>query len=310
MLSNEYFVYQTLINNLFFLRTIREFCLHIQLSFLTKNVKYIDIAEGLSKKCAELGDQYIFYADGNVSQEAIDDDFIVTPYTLACEKMTERLFDVDLATNLTERELEIIPGEPHNISDELVDKLNDLNRKTLPVIKNFITFITEIYELEINNKLFSFSYPHLLKYMIDEAQIYQNTLKRLIAKLNVDPSYITNFEYNFITSLMDSAMYIRSFVNPTANDIFIKAQSYVMEFNNLLKEYKASSLSPENQKKLSNKTFEVVNRYSLFLADIIEKVLKGEVYFIAEATFLDNLYTEVNYFKSILKQIKKEDLGE
>ena len=306
MLSNEDFVYQSLIVNLFYLRTIREFCICIQLSFLIKNDEYIKIAQDLGIKAEEIGEQYLSFADGNISQDALDGDFIVTPYTLACEEMTERLFEVDLATHITEKELEIVPGYPENISEEAVSKLNEVNKKTLSLIQNFITFVTEIYNLEIENKIFSFLYPHLLKYMIEAAEGYQIALRRLVDFQNSDPTYVANFEYNYVITLMDTAMYIRGLVNPTSIDIFIKAQSFVIQFTHLSEEYKSAGLTPENQLILSSRTLELVERYSDFLANVIERVLTGEVYFIIEPIFLDNMYTEANYFKYVLKRFKEE----
>ena len=142
--------------------------------------------------------------------------------------------------------------------------------------------------------------------MIEAAEGYQIALKRLIAFQNADPTYVSNFEYNYVKTLMDTAMYIRGLVNPTSIDIFIKAQSFVVQFTHLSEEYKAVGLTPENQLILSSRTLELVERYSEFIASVIERVLTGEVYFIIEPIFLDNIYTEANYFKYVLNRLKEE----
>ena len=84
MLSDTLFIQQSLINNLFYLRTIREFCLTIQLSFYENNKSYSEIAEGFRKRYEELEEQTIILAKNRLPQEIISSDSFVTNYTLDC----------------------------------------------------------------------------------------------------------------------------------------------------------------------------------------------------------------------------------
>ena len=55
MLSDSKFIENSLISNLYYLRTLREFCSRVQLSLPSNYKEYIDIAGKLDKQCEELG---------------------------------------------------------------------------------------------------------------------------------------------------------------------------------------------------------------------------------------------------------------
>lgn len=307
MLTNEQFLSQTVINGLFYLRTIREFCANIKLAFLSKNQVYIDKAREFSARCEEIGGVLIEYADNNIDQKALEGQFLVTEYTLPCELLTEDLFGIKIATDITRKELALKPGVPTNVSDQTVELLNEQNRKALALCQEFAAFLKDIFAKEKRNELFSYSYPHLIKFMIEETELYETLLDRIINKQAVDPSYVTDYEYMFTASMKDSAMFLRDFVNPSNEEIVLKFNSYIAEFDNLLTDYKQTSLSPDNQKRLTGNTLKTVTRYAKFIADCIRQLLDAKLYFIVEPIFLDNIYTEANYFKYVLTRNKSEE---
>lgn len=307
MLTDELFVLQTLANDLYYLRTIREFCANIQLAFLDNNQEYKDIAEQFALKCEELGGILIKYADGRLPKSVLDSGILVTKYTLPCEKLTEKLFDIKIATEITEKELALTPGRDYNPSQDVIDELMRVNREANVMIKNFIEFCQDIYDNQKKQNLFSYSYLAMYRYMLEEAKLFETTLERLINKDNIDPTYVIDYEYWFNISMKDAAMFIRGLVDPDSNDIFVRANSFVSEFDVLISEYKTASLSPDTQEQLTSKSLRAVERFRMFIADVIQDVLNADLYFIIEPIFLDNMYTAANYFRYILTLNRKDE---
>jgi len=297
VLNDTDFVTQTLTSNLYFLRTLREFATNIQLSFLPDNVEYVETAKDFGLRIEELGRTLMKYANGNVSQEALDNQIFVTDYTLDAELLTERLFNIDIDTTITENELSLTAGVPTNPSEEMIRELTNVNNKALVLVTNFIDFGENIVSKMNNNELFSYSYISLIEAMLVEMQLYKSNLTRLIAKENIDPGFVVNYEYLFNNLLQQLASFVRGLVDPKNGIVIIRASAFSNEFGILANQYKEAIASPETQKDLEERTLDALDRFKDFISTTIEDVLDGRTYFIVEPIFLDNMLTTANYFK-------------
>lgn len=302
MLNEVDFVRQTLTSNLYYLRTLREFATNIQLSFLQENSTYIDTARDFGKRCEELGQILIKYADGNVPKDALDNNIFVTKYTLDTELLTEKLFNVDIDTNITKKELSLTPGIQNNPSKEMIEELDSVNKRALVIVTNFINFCEDIIQKMSSNELFSYSYISIIEAMIVEMSLYKSTLERLIASQSIDPGYVVNYEYLFNNLLQRLSSFVRGLTDPSNDIVIIRAGSFANEFGVLANEYKESIANPDNSIDLEERTLDALERFRIFISDIIEDVLSARAYFIVEPIFLDNILTTTNYFKYILME--------
>ena len=98
MLNEKEFYIESLRDHLYYLRTIRNFCITMELSFYKNNLKYIEMCEDFANKCDELGREAISYTGGLVSREALDNNIYVSEFSLPCERLTEKLFGIDINT--------------------------------------------------------------------------------------------------------------------------------------------------------------------------------------------------------------------
>lgn len=300
MLTNQQFIQTSLINNLFYLRTLRYFCINIQLSFYQNNERFIKDAESLGQKCEELGREIIQYADYELLKFAIQSSILSTKYTLECERLTEKLFDVKIATDITEQELQISPGVTVQVNEQTVNAIQAINQKAYVLTQNFITFCEEVRTKMLANELFSYSYPAMYDYMIEEAERYELELERIMKRDTTSPIFVLNFEYQFNNVMREGAMFIRGLVDPNQEEIIKEADQFVTEFQTLMKKYQTEGLSPEKQKELTMQSLDTLNRFIAFIERCIEGQLNSSIYFIVEPIFLDNLYSEANYFKYAL----------
>lgn len=304
MISDTIFISQSLINNLFYLRTLREFCLNVQLSFFNNNQNIISIANDLGKRYEELGMEAIRLANGRIPNKIISSDSFVTDYTLNLELLTEKLFSVNINTNLTIDEANLSGYDDVNelkYNDEVIDRIFNLNKNAIELTNNFIDFCNYIKDAIRNTNVFSYSYVSIYEFMIEEASLYVNDLTRLQQKTGTDPTYIINFEYYFSKSMMDISKFIIGLSDPNQTSIIMNADNYRKSFSNLMRRYQEAKLSPDTLKVLNEDAINLVESFISFIKKIINGILNQNYYFIVEPIFFDNMLTEAYYFLYLLK---------
>lgn len=294
MLNNEKLLSYSLVNGLTYLITLRAFCQNINFSFLENNQTYKNSAKNFYEKFTNLTKELLKYADGNLSKEFLESGALITKYTIPTVELTEKLFATSISLDIMKTMQSLKPGTPQNISDDITEQINMINKVSLVICLNFKDFLKDIFEKETDNEIFSYSYPFLIRKMIEETQFYISILERLIRRLDMDPTFAVKNEYQSINLIKAFGMFLRSFIDPSRSDLIIKAQSYVVESDNLLNEYKNLSLTPDNQRILTAKGKKIEERFSEFLATIIEQLLNAEVYLIVEPIFLDNMLRSIN----------------
>ncbi len=304
MKEDALFAQQSLIDNLFYLRTIRMFALNIQLSFFENNQDLIDIASDFGKRCEKLGKVAIDLADGKLDIQLKDVQIFLTPYTLDAELLTEKLFGIDINTDLTETELNLNYGNTNNVDQQYIEKLKELNNNTYLLVNNFYDFCNHILERINNNELFSYSYPLFYQYMILETDLLIKELDRLINKTGTDPILVVRYQYYYLEAIRWITKFIAGLSDPSQSDIINQARMFDQELSQLLNKYNNVVITPDIEIKLNNEALDISSRIQSFLSSIIVKVLNGDAYFIVEPMFLDNLLTDINYFIYLLNGAK------
>lgn len=307
MLNDREFFIQSLRDHLYYLRTIREFCITIELSFYKNNLDYIEQCQDFATKCDELGKEAISYTGGFVSKEALDNNIYVTEYSLPCEILTEELFGIKIDTSFTEEELKLREGITQNINTKVIDSIKSLNRKCLVFANNFARFCEEISDKLYTNKLFSFSYSDFFSYIFDEINTYILDLERIIRMEGYSPIYAVGYEYNFSVTLQKTARYLRDWVDVKSVDVFDMASFYVNSFGEIIDKYLKASISPSVQEELSIETKKILTDYQDFLNNILSRLINKELYFITPPVSIDNIYTSVNFYKFILEESEASD---
>ena len=306
MLTEREFFIQSLRDHLYYLRTIREFCITIELSFYKNNEDYIKMAQNFADKCDELGREAISYTGGFVSSEALNSGIYVTEFSLPCEKLTEKLFGIKIDTAFTKQELELLEGINENINSEVINGIKKLNEKALVFANNFSKFCEEIRNKLDTNNLFSFSYSDFFSYIFDEINTYILDLERIIRMEGYSPIYAVGYEYNFATTLQKTARFIRDWVDVKSVDVFDMANYYVNSFGEIIDKYLKASISPSVQEELSNETNKILLDYQDFLRGILSRLINKELYFITPPVSIDNIYTSVNFYIFTLNKQESE----
>ena len=302
MLTDKEFFLQSLVANLYFLRTLREYAGRIGLSFPGIYQDYMNRAKELALRAEALDKQLEKYKNNSLPKYVIDSGIIVTPYTLELELLTEKLFGIEIDTTVTEAELNLVPGDL-NPTKEQVTEMEQINEEAYAIVNDFIEFANELHAKMENQEIFAFYYNTINLYLIEEANLYISSLERLKEKATVNPSYVINNQYFGTLGMQAIATFIRGEIDPIHKDIFDEANNFVIEYRNILAEYENMVLTPENQKNMTLNSLELAKRLKIFVEKCIQRLLKKEIYFISPPITKDNELTAVNFFIFGLNQV-------
>ena len=304
MISDKGIYEESLVNHLYFAGTIRSFCSTIGLTFFKNNQDYIDRAIALGYRATDIINKTISYMNKSLANTILESNVYITPYTKDLDLLTEELFDIDLVIQV-DKDIEILKTRQDVIiNSEGIKKIEDLNNMAVSLINDFKDFCLEIKDKLLNQELFSYLYIDFFNYMYDEISVYGRDIDRIMSKKDYTELYLNEFTYYFNELLRKSAMYIRGFLDTRNQDIFDMASFYINAFSNLTEKY----LKGKNSKdSLRLETEKIVTNYQRFITDIIEKLLKSEIYFITPPITLDNFLTNVNVYLYILKYVRNMD---
>lgn len=302
MLSNEDFFYESVNNHSYFLRSIRFFCLAIELAFFENNIDYINLFDSFGKKAEELGKRALNDVKGKYNEEFIGKEILITPYSLESEQLTKKLFDIDVNTNAdiinALNNLKSVNGK---INDNDIKVMEKLNQDILSFATNFQELCLEVKTKLDNDELFSYLYPEFFNYIYDLTSFYIRELNRLINRESNSIVYDNDSEYYFNNLLKKTSEFIRIWTDPNYQDVYDMASFFVNAFENLINEYLLAYNSSINR-DLKNKTKNLLENYQGFISNILKKIFTGEVYLITPPIIIDNLLTSINYYLYIINK--------
>lgn len=307
MLTEEEFYKESIDANLYYLRTLRDFCINIELSFYGDNL-YKGRAALLARESQDLGREIVTLTNGKVPSKGLNYQIFYTEYTLPIERLTEKLFNLNLSTDITEMQLKLTPTDTFEVNDELITALTSFNDRATSIASEFINLAREIRDEMTSNNLFSYSYPTMYNFMIITIELYIGELNRLKERIRKDPIIALDTEYGYNITAYEITSFLRGLIDPNAT-------SYIEVLNNILKEiypelledYNSLPLSPENQQNLTERSIAVIRRIRLLISNMLRDLLDAKLYFIIEPLAIDNFYRNINYFLYALDADMKEE---
>ena len=297
MLDNKQIFQESLANHIFFAGSIRSFCTTIGLTFFKNNQDYIDRAIALGRRATEITNLTIEYMNDELANETLQSEVYITKYTKDIDLLTEKLFDVDLEMQVDEDVNTLKSRGKVEYNSQTMDKIDELNNQALILVNDFKNFCSEIKNKLDNQELFSYLYPDYFQYMFDNISVYGRDLERILSKKDYTEFYLGEYAFYFNELLRKSAEYIRGFLDTSHQDVFDMATFYIDAFNNLIDKY----LRNRTDTSLTLETERLVENYKDFVSNVIERILKAELYFITPPVTIDNFLTNINVYIVILK---------
>ncbi len=301
MLTNQDIYEQSLVNHIYFASSIRSFCATIGLTFFKNNQAYIDEAINLGYRATDIINETIILMNKELSDAVLENDVYITPYTKDLDLLTEKLFDIDLVIGV-DQDIGLLKSRGIINYNEVMDRVDDLNNKSLNLIREFKEFVSDIKNKLENGDLFSYLYIDFFNYMFDEISVYGRDIKRIESKNNYTDFYLREYTYYFNELLRNSAKFIRGFLDTSEGALFDKSGYFVNAFALLTEKYLKSK---DNQLNLSIETEKLVIEYKKHLIDLINRLLNVDIYFITPPIALDNFLTNINVYLFILKYARR-----
>lgn len=300
MLTEEEFYKESIDANLYYLRTLRDFCINIELSFYGDN-PYKGRAALLARESQDLGREIVTLTNGKVPSKGLNYQIFYTEYTLPIERLTEKLFNLNLGTDITETQLKLTPTDTFEVNDELITTLTSFNDRATSIASDFISLAREIRDEMTSNNLFSYSYPTMYNFMIITIELYIGELNRLKERIRKDPIIALDTEYGYNITAYEITSFLRGLIDPNATTYIETLNNILNEiYPQLLEDYISLPLSPENQQNLTERSIAVIRRIRLLIRDMLRDLLDAKLYFIIEPLAIDNFYRNINYFLYVL----------
>ena len=307
MLTEEEFYKESIDANLYYLRTLRDFCINIELSFYGDN-PYKGRAALLARESQDLGREIVTLTNGKVPSKGLNYQIFYTEYTLPIERLTEKLFNLNLGTDITEMQLKLTPTDTFEVNDELITILTSFNDRATSIANEFINFAREIRDEMTSNNLFSYSYPTMYNFMIITIELYIGELNRLKERIRKDPIIALDTEYGYNITAYEITSFLRGLIDPNATSYIEVLNNILNEiYPQLLEDYNSLPLSPENQQNLTERSIAVIRRIRLLISNMLRDLLDAKLYFIIEPLAIDNFYRNINYFLYALDANMKEE---
>ena len=307
MLTEEEFYKESIDANLYYLRTLRDFCINIELSFYGDN-PYKGRAALLARESQDLGREIVTLTNGKVPSKGLNYQIFYTEYTLPIERLTEKLFNLNLGTDITEMQLKLTPTDTFEVNDELITTLTSFNDRATSIANEFINLAREIRDEMTSNNLFSYSYPTMYNFMIITIELYIGELNRLKERIRKDPIIALDTEYGYNITAYEITSFLRGLIDPNATSYIEVLNNILNEiYPQLLEDYNSLPLSPENQQNLTERSIAVIRRIRLLISNMLRDLLDAKLYFIIEPLAIDNFYRNINYFLYALDADMKEE---
>ena len=280
--------------HLFFDRIMKEHSIFLEASFLDKDNDLKRIASEFQETFSDILNNVISIADGNISESLLLSNEFVTNNTITAERLTSDLSGISIDNNITKKELNLKSG---NIiaSEQLINEISNINRKTLPAIENLIYFKNDILNKVLSCKLYTTNYPLLITHIMNEAKMYYNLLKRVENREIFTNNYIYEQELFWNNIMKEHAEFIRGLLDPTEKELILTADKFANEYQIIINNY---SNSPNYFKNIS--LTETINFRDFKIAGE-EGILNCKIKSIIIPLLADHVVREANHFIRLLR---------
>lgn len=294
-MNNNDYIRLSLELHLFFDRIMKEHSFFLEVAFLEKDSEFKRIAKEFKELFTNILNEVVNLANNNITNNLLLSEEIVTKNTLEAEKQTSKLSNSYIDTNITIKELNLKSGNI-NITNELLTKINNLNRKTLISVQNLITFKNDILSRVTTCQMFTTNYPLLIKHIMNEAKMYHNLLSKIENRINLTRDDIYRQEIFWNNIMMEHAQFIRGLLDPSEDNLIMSANKYANDYKNILNNYRNNNTiltSTSLKETISFRDFKIAGEEG-----IINCKVKGIIIHL----LADHVVREANHFINILKK--------
>lgn len=279
--------------HLFFDRIMKEHSFFLEAAFTEKDKALKKVANDFQRAFSNILEDIITLANGNISREFLSNNEIVTSSTLEAENQSSNLSGISINTNITERELRLQSGNI-NVSDELINNISNINKRTLPAIQNLVQFKSNILNQVLSCNMYTTNYPLLIEHIMNEAKMYYQLLSRVENRQPFTENYIYEQELFWNNIMKEHAEFIRGLLDPTEKELILTADKYADEYERIIRDY-------NNPLALTRVSLQETVNFRDFKMAGEEGILNCQIRSIIIPLLADHVVREANHFIRILR---------
>jgi hypothetical protein len=259
---------------------------------------YMEEADLLKRSLEEMMLETLIFANGAISQEAIDSKELVTQYTLPAEEVTSKLTGSSIDSSITNYELNLVNNPQFEYTEVLEKWVENLNVRSLNLLREVIEFKEKLLFNVLECKVFIEMYPHMLEHLIREANLYLDILVCLQERKL--PDYTICQELGFWNHIMeDHAEFIDGMLDPEEKGLKEIAEKFANEFEKLIEE-----CIKDTENKIIAKSLKTTEEIKDFKKDATIGLIECNIRSIIPPLLADHVLREAYHYIRLLKMMK------
>jgi len=305
MLSSSDFIKQSLAIHLFFARIMKEHSFFLQIGFTPRDSSFTQKADEYRRAFDSLLAETIQLSNGVVSPDVLQSGEVFSQYTLQAETATAYFTGVQIPTQLTQAEAQLMGGGAIIVNPMIEQRVNMLNQRAMGLLSGLIQFKTIILSNVITCKMFTNNYPLLLDHITREAKLYLRTVQRLQNREELNTEKYEYEQETFWNRIMaEHSKFIRGLLDPTEEDLINKANDFAKEFDQLTEEAKAAMDNTAALTKATEDSLSATKDIRDFKAQGTSGILECKIKSIIIPLLADHTLREANHFLRLLNMFE------
>ena len=171
--------------------------------------------------------------------------------------------------------------------------------RSMNLLEEVIDLKKKLLKSELECKIFTTLYPHLIEHILREAELYMDTLKSLqVRKL---PDRTICDDLNFWNHIMEDHLeFIDGLLDPTEEELKETAEELAENVEKILEE----KCNKNNENEILNKSLKSTENIMAFKKAGTEGLLACKIRSIIIPLLGDHVLREANHFLRIMKEMK------
>ena len=293
-LSERYIIF-SLELHLFFSRIMKEHSLFLMAAYTPANTAFMREAERYKQRFEELLFQATMLADGIVRQEVLSSGEVVTEYTALAERQTQHFTGISINESLTARQENLRPGISYTWNPMLAQQVRVLNQTALRLIDGLISLKEQTLSRVLSCNMFTMNYPLLLEHILREARLYRQYVNTLETDGDLDPQAMGQIEQFWNQIMMEHAMFIRGLLDPTEEELINTANSFAIDYAQLLDSSRAAQDSV-----IANNSLAETRKFKEFKTAGVSGIEACKIRSVILPLLADHVLREANHFIRLL----------
>jgi len=308
MLSSNEFIRQSLATHLFFARIMKEHSFFLQVNFTPRDYNYTQQADAYRRAFDCLLEEVVPLSNGVVSPEVLQSGEVVSQYTLSAERLTVFYTGVQIPTDLTQAEAQLMGMGTMLGNPALEQRVYLINQKAMGLISGLIQFKSVILTNVLSCKMFTNNYPLLIDHIMREAKLYLLMIQRLQNREEMDIEREAFEQETFWNRIMaEHSKFIRGLLDPTEEVLISKANDFANEFDQLTEEAKAAMDKTMALSGLTDDSLKATKDIRDFKAQGTKGLIECKIKSIIIPLLGDHTLREANHYLRLLNEFKTSE---